>query len=365
MKKFYSEMIEKFRAKVDELMVNVLESTDDAAVKQMEMCVEKINEYQKKIDAIEEKEAFDQRESKAHEEKPTLSESAKFVKRMLEAVALGTGFVDKLPTEMMAHIDEKKKTIAKLRNLCTVHSGIKGDVVFLADSTDLVVSYVAEGTAIGETGSAPTPVKLYALKLAALIKINNEFLEDITPNYITYLENKIAKALAEKEDHEILLGAGTASSKAAIRGIITNIASGQTVTAASASTITWAEVQATIAKINDYRSNATIVMSWAVADIIKGFKDGNGVYLFDQQKDLSYIGSIPVVISEQMPAVATKNAAMVVGDFSYYHLAERAGMEVKVLTERFADTDQTGVRFKERIDGDFGVAGAFAVLKLA
>lgn len=364
MRKFYTQMIEKLSAQVDELVVKALESTDDEEVKRLESCMNRIESYKKKLDDLDEKEAFQERKADPKKENE-LSESARFVKRMFEAINLGTGFADKIPAEMMAHIDAKKASIAKLRNLCTVHSGIKGDVIFLADSSDLVVSYVGEGTAFGETGTAPTPVKLYALKLGALVKISNEFLADITPSYISYLEDRIAKALAEKEDHDILLGTGTASSKAAMRGIVTNIASTQVVTAASASTITWAEVQATISKINAYRSHATIVMNWAVADIIKGFKDGNGVYIFDQQKDLSYIGSIPVVISEQMPAVATKNAAMVVGDFSYYHLADREGMDVKILSERFADTDQTGVIFKERIDGDFGVAGAFAVLKLA
>lgn len=365
MKKVYLEMIEKFRAQMDELLVKALESTDDSDVKKIEELASKIEYYQKKVDAIEEKEAFQERKAQPVAEAKEVSESVKFVKRMLEAVSLGTGFADKIPAEMMANIDAKKNTIAKLRNLCTLHTGIKGDVIFLADSSDLVVSYVGEGSALGETGTAPTPVKLYALKLAALIKISNEYLADVVPSYITYLEDRIAKAMAEKEDHEILLGAGTSSNKTAFRGIITNIASGQTVTAASSSAITWAEVQAAISKVNAYRSNATIVMSWAIADKIKGFKDGNGVYLFDQQKDLSYIGSIPVVISEQMPAVASKNAALVVGDFSYYHIAEREGMEVRVLSERFADTDQTGVTFKARLDGDFGVPGAFAVLKLA
>lgn len=365
MKKVYEEMIEKLRNQMSDLVVKALESTDDSDVQKIEDLAAKIESYQKKLDAIEEKEAFQERKAMPKAEAKEVSESVQFVKRMFEAISLGTGFADKIPASMMTNIDAKKKTIAKLRNLCTVHSGIKGDVIFLADSSDLVVSYVGEGTAFGETGAAPNPVKLYALKLGALIKISNEFLADVVPSYIAYLEDKIAKALAEKEDHDILLGAGTSSNKAAMRGIVTNIASAQTVTAASASAITWEEVKAVIGKVNAYRSNATIVMSWAVADMIKGFKDGNGVYLFDQQKDLSYIGSIPVVISEQMPAVASKAAAIVVGDFSYYHIAEREGMDVRVLTERFADTDQTGVLFRERVDGDFGVPEAFAVLKLA
>lgn len=46
------------------------------------------------------------------------------------------------------------------------------------------------------------------------------------------------------------------------------------------------------------------------------------------------------------------NKVMVYGDISAYVIADRAQVSVKVLTERFADTDQTGIILWNRVGGD-------------
>lgn len=371
-----TKMLEGLTEKAAEKMTKYLESLSEEDRKAWEGLmdtkakVEKELEEEKARVAEEEKK---QKEKEALDEKDKAKvpeglrdvgrkiseESEKFLKDLREAVQLGTRFVGSLPTEMATTIQTKMEQLAGIYSRCTIHRA-SGDYVVVVESEVVTVSYTNESAAISETSPNLQPIKLSALKLSGLARISSEMLADLAVDVMNWITTEFAKAFARQMEHEILLGPGTDGDKTKIRGIITNAT--KTVTAASATAITWEEVKKTVQSIGAYRTGATIVVSQQIHDQIHSFKDGSS-YMFDQTRNVERIMGCPVLISDQMPAIAGGKAALVVGNFAYYHIADRQDVTIRVLEERYAEYDQVGIKATKRVDGDF-VKGAFAVLNL-
>ncbi len=359
------KMIEQAQSAMQNAFAKMLESSNEDDIKKYEnLCaqMEKLNAQLKEAEAQEERNSlFSEKKTPvqmAEKEKASLDEKVQFVKALREAVAKGSTFTGLIPRDVAHTIQEKKAKIAKLRGYCTVHQAT-GDYTVYVEGDDVSVAYVGEGSAITETTPSIKPIGLSALKLGALIKVSSEYIADLAVDVLGYLTDKIAKGFAEKEDNEILFGAGTTASKTAMRGIDTgtDVAS---VTAASATVFTWTEVKKTIQALKAYRDNAILVMNSTTLDAIHEFKDGSN-YIFDQNTEIKSIMGCPVVISDKMPSAAAGKTVIIAGDFSYYHIMDRDGLTVKTLYELYAANDQVGITAIERIDGDF-VADAFAKL---
>ena len=361
--------LEAIEQKVQETFEKMLETSSDEDLKKYEMLKKQADEIQEELDnieALEEKENLDRggvpKDIREDKNKDKLSEREAFGKKLVEAVSKGTTFSGLLPRECAQNIQMKKEKIARIRGLCTVHQA-NGEYTVMVEGDDVVVDYIDEAGTFGETTPSIAPIGLQALKLGAITKVSEEYIADLGVDVMGYIEDKFAKGFAKKEDKEILFGTGTSSSKTKIRGISTNVATGNTVTAASATTVTWAEIKSTIQKLKAYRSTAHIVCSQALLDIVHEFKDGT-TYMFPQQDEIRQIMGIPVVVSDECPALAAGAVAMIVGDFSYYHICDRQSIEMRTLNELYAATGQVGIRSQERIDGDIALKDAFAVLKM-
>ncbi len=366
-KKTLMAMLAKVKAKIKEKFEVMLESLNDEDIKAYENLLKQAKNLEEQI-ALAEKEELDEggaipegleKEDKKPQE---LSEREKFGQKIVEAVSKGTSFTGILPRECAKNIQMKKEQIAKVRGLCTVHPA-SGEYTIWVEGDDVIVDYINENGAFGETTPSINGVGLAALKLGALTKISEEYIADLGVDVMGYIEKKFAKAFAKKEDKEIIFGSGTSSSKTRLRGVAVNAAADNIVTAASETTVTWAEVKQTIQKLKAYRENATIVCSQEFLDIVHEFKDGN-TYMFPQANEIKQIMGIPVVVSGGFPTLGSEAVAMVVGDFSYYHICDRQSIEVKLLPELYAANGQVGMRGQERIDGDLTEKEAFAVLKM-
>lgn len=345
----YKKMYEDAQEALRKAMVEALGSADDEALKKVE--------HAKKV--MEECQALMERDgSKAPVSKPAvenLSETQKFVKNLCEAVALGSTFSNKIPNEMANAIQRKKEEVAKLRGYCTVHKAT-GDYTVLIEGDDVTVAYVSEGSAISDSTPSVAPLKLAALKLAALVRVSNEYLADLASADVeAFLVEKIGKAFAKKEDLEILSGSGSS----AMTGIITTVGTSGNYTQASGTAPTWAEVKGIIETLAGYRDNAKLVMTRATGDAISLFTDSNGSYIFPQNVELKSILGCEIIYVDSMPS----GYYMVGGDFSYYHILDRKDLEITTLRERYAEYDQTGIRAVERIDGAPALADAFCVYK--
>lgn len=371
-----TKILEGLTKKAAEKMTKYLESLSEEDRKAWEGLMDTKKKIQKELDDEKAKVAEEekkQKEQQALDEKDKAKvpeglrdvgrkiseESEKFIKDLREAVQLGTRFVGSLPTEMATAIQTKMEQLAGIYSRCTIHRA-SGDYVVVVESEVVTVSYTTESAAISETSPNLQPIKLSALKLSGLARISSEMLADLAVDVMNWITAEFAKGFARQMEHEILLGPGTDGDKTKIRGVITNAT--KTVTAASATVITWEEVKKAVQSIGAYRTGATIVVSQQIHDQIHSFKDGSS-YMFDQTRNVERIMGCPVLISDQMPAIAGGKAALVVGNFAYYHIADRQDVTIRVLEERYAEYDQVGIKATKRVDGDF-VKEAFAVLNL-
>ncbi|MEM5768161.1 MAG: phage major capsid protein, partial [Bacillota bacterium] len=91
--------------------------------------------------------------------------------------------------------------------------------------------------------------------------------------------------------------------------------------------------------------------------------DSTGNYLWRGTDD-TILGK-PVVISNFMPDMAAGNAAVAVGDLSYFWLLERKPLSVRILTEKYMVSSMIGFAAYERIDGVLVRNKAVKVLKMA
>ena len=108
---------------------------------------------------------------------------------------------------------------------------------------------------------------------------------------------------------------------------------------------------------------------------IRKLKDGSGNYLWSPglgpgggitQGLPATIADVPYLVSEYAPNTYTTGLYVaIIGDFSYYYIAETGRYELQVLAELYASTDQIGYIGRTYVDGQPVLAEAFQRLKLA
>jgi HK97 family phage major capsid protein len=102
---------------------------------------------------------------------------------------------------------------------------------------------------------------------------------------------------------------------------------------------------------------------------ISKLKDGNGNYLWQEsivEGEPSRLLGVPVIMSEYVPNTFTTGLYVgMIGDFSQYRIVDSASLELQVLNELYAATNQVGYMYRIATDGAPALEEAFARVKLA
>lgn len=118
-----------------------------------------------------------------------------------------------------------------------------------------------------------------------------------------------------------------------------------------------------------YWSRMRIIMHRDVLRNTRKLKDGSGDYIWRSGlagNTAPTILDIPYDLSEFAPNTFTNgNYAAVVGDFSFYWIAEALSYQLQVLNELYAETNQIGYIARTEVDGMPVLSEAFARLKFA
>jgi HK97 family phage major capsid protein len=297
-------------------------------------------------------------ELKSLQEKKATDE---FVEGFRSALLEGRAYAALIPTTIATKIDTARNKVAKLRNYCTVHK-TKGFYTIAIDDDDIEVYYTAQSASTNSSQTVtPTTKTLGSYDLNAIIKVHEDDLADVTQDLEAWIVSKFSKAYAKKEDHEILLGAGSVSDN--MTGIITELGS-TGVTEVEQSDFNWTSVSDFIDGLGDYSDSAILVMKHETVATIKKFQTATGNYLFSQNEKLKTINDIPIVECKELDKVGSTGNVIVAGDFSYYHIADRQSMAIKILRERYADENKVGFKGTERQDGNLSIKDAFKILKV-
>lgn len=267
--------------------------------------------------------------------------------------------------------DEFERTLVEaldeeniFRRLANVITTSYGDRKIPVVSSKGTASWVEEEGPIPESDDAFGQVSIGAYKLATMIKVSEELLNDSVFNLERYIAKEFARRIGSKEEEAFFIGNGTGKPT----GIFHSVGGADVgVTSAASNAITVDELLDLVYNLKSpYRKKAVFVMNNSTVKAIRKLKDGNGQYLWQPSVVLGEPDTIlnhPVNTSIYVPTIAAGNKTVAFGDFSYYWVADRQGRSFQRLNELFAATGQVGFKATQRVDGKLILSEAIKVLQ--
>ncbi len=255
--------------------------------------------------------------------------------------------------------DEYERTLIQaleeqniFRRLASVINTSSGDRKIPVVASKGTAAWVEEESAYTESDEAFTQVSIGAFKLATMIKVSEELLNDSVFNLETYIAREFGRRIGNKEEEAFLTGDGSGKPV----GLLDATGGAPVgVTSASATAITLDEVLDLFYSLKaPYRGKAQFILNDATVKAIRKLKDTTGQYLWQpsiKEATPDTILNRPLQTSVYMPAIAAGDKVMAFGDFSYYWVADRQGRVFKRLNELFAATGQVGFIATQRVDG--------------
>lgn len=251
------------------------------------------------------------------------------------------------------------------RQLAKVISTSSGDRKIPVVASKGSAAWVDEEGAIPEADDAFGQVSIGAYKVATIIKISEELLNDSIFNLEQYVAKEFARRIGAKEEEAFFVGSGTGRPTG-----IFNATGGADlgVTSGSATAITLDNVMDLFHSLkSSYRKNAVFVTNDATVKEIRKLKDGNGQYLWQPSVTAGQPDTLlnrPVRTSAFVPTMAAAAKVMAFGDFGYYWVADRQGRAFQRLNELFAANGQVGFKATQRVDGKLILPEAIKVLQM-
>lgn len=238
------------------------------------------------------------------------------------------------------------------RGLANTIQTSSGDRKIPVVATKGDASWVDEEGAIPESDDSFKQVTLSAYKLATMIKISEELLNDSAFDLESYVAKEFGRRIGTKEEEAFFVGDGTGKPT----GILDATGGGQLgKTTSGAAAISFDEIMELFYSLKSpYRKNATFLMNDSTVKAIRKLKDGAGQYIWQPSMVAGTPDTIlnrPVLTSAYMPEISAGNKTVAFGDFKYYWIADRQGRSFKRLNELFAVTGQIGFVATQRLDG--------------
>ena len=251
------------------------------------------------------------------------------------------------------------------RQLANVIKTSSGDRKIPVVSTKGTASWVDEEGLIPEIDDAFGQVSIGAYKLATIIKVSEELLNDSVFNLEKYIAKEFARRIGSKEEEAFFVGDGIGKPT----GIFAATGGAELgVTAASATAITLDEIMDLFYSLKSpYRKNAIFTMNDATVKAIRKLKDGNGQYIWQPSLTAGVPDTIlnrPVKTSSYIPTLGAGKKAIAFGDFKYYWVADRQGRSFQRLNELYAANGQVGFKATQRVDGKLILPEAIKLLQM-
>ena len=265
--------------------------------------------------------------------------------------------------------DEYERTLVQgleeenvLRSLCTVIQTSSGDRKIPLVASHGTASWVDEEATIPDSDDVFGQISIGAHKVATMIKVSDELLQDSVFNIESYIASEFARRIGAAEEEAFITGNGTgkptgllhATNGAGI-GVTTN---GNTPTAD--------EIFDLIHSIKSvYRKKAVFLLNDSTLKALRKLKDGQGQYLWQpglKEGQPDTLLNYRLVTSPFMPEISAGNKVILFGDFKSYWIADRQGRSFQRLNELYAATGQVGFRATQRVDGRLVLAEAMKCL---
>jgi HK97 family phage major capsid protein len=249
-----------------------------------------------------------------------------------------------------------------MRQLARVIRTGSGELQIPVVTSSGSAAWLAEGAEIPLSDGTFGQVTLGAFKLATMIKVSHELLNDSAFPLESFLAQDFGRRIGDLEEAAFLNGDGVGKPT----GFLATAPVGKTTDSATA--LTFDDVMDLYRKLKSpYRNKAVFIAHDTTVGALQKIKDGNGQYLWRPALTMGEPDTIlrrPVYVSSFMPQIAAGAKALAFGDFSYYWIADRTGRTFERLNELFSQTDQVGFKAVQRCDGKLILPEAVAVLEM-
>lgn len=267
-----------------------------------------------------------------------------------------------VPDEYEKKLVEALEEEVFFRSLATVIRTSSGDRKIPIVTSKGEAAWIDEGGQFPESDDSFGQTSIGAFKLATMIKVSDELLNDSVFSVEAYISKEFGRRIGTKEEEAFFIGDG----KGKPVGIFNTTGGADTgVTVASAG-VTFDDVMDLYYSLRaPYRNKASWLLNDSTVKAIRKLKDGNGNYIWQpsvREGEPDKILNRPYRTSIYVPELAAGNRVMSFGDYSYYWIADRQGRSFKRLNELFATTGQVGFLASERVDGKLILSEAIKTL---
>ena len=280
------------------------------------------------------------------------------------ALSIGTdsegGYL--VPDEYEKKLVEALEDEVFFRSLATVIKTSSGDRKIPIVTSKGEAAWIDEGGQFPESDDSFGQTYIGAHKLATMIKVSDELLNDSVFNIEQYISKEFGRRIGTKEEEAFFIGDGTGKPI----GIFNKTGGADIGVTAATTSITFDDVMDLYYSLRaPYRNKATWLLNDSTVKAIRKLKDGNGNYIWQpsvREGEPDRILNRPYRTSIYVPELAAGNRVMAFGDYSYYWIADRQGRSFKRLNELFATTGQVGFLASERVDGKLILSEAVKTL---
>jgi HK97 family phage major capsid protein len=276
-----------------------------------------------------------------------------------------------VPIEYMAEVLLVAKQASQLMGLVReVPMGAYTKVVPVQLTAAGFTWKAAQSTIAAASAPTFTNATLTAYTGYLFIPLTEEFQEDSMVNVGAYFRDMIGQAWGYEFDYQACQGTSPFTGMLGAAGNVFTLGAGKT----AFSSISFDDLDGVIAKLDSEmkRVGARWILHCTVLDILRGKKNANGDYLFQQAA-----GNVPAtirgypftssdgMISNSSSAISTK--FLIFGNPQNFLHGNRVALEIKVF-DQIPDMvlyDTMAIRARVRAGFAVGVSGAFAVAKTA
>lgn len=283
-------------------------------------------------------------------------------KQKLQTLVEGTGARGGylVPEDFVNIVVEDRRDLTVMRQLATVLP-VSTDTIHIPSLASRPKAFWRSEGAVKSTTTVDFgETVLTPYSLAAIVGISNELVADarLGGNIVALVANYMARSLAETEDKAFWTGSGSGQPTGIDAYTFTTLNAGA---GASDSTKADTIIRSVFALPQGYRNNAVFVANKNTWAKIATLKDSQNNYL------LSDLGS---AASPTLRGIPTReqndigDGKVFLGDFSYYYIADREGIQVDtsgdatVASQSAFERNLTFVRVEERVDGELTLTQA-------
>lgn len=270
-----------------------------------------------------------------------------------------------VPDEFERQLIEALEEENIFRRLATIIQTSSGERKIPVVASKGEASWVDEEGPIPESDDKFGQATLGAHKLATMIKISEELLNDSAFNMPAYIAKEFGRRIGNREEESFLIGDGTGKPL----GLLADTGGAEIgVTVTSETDITLDNVLDLFYSLKaPYRRTSQFIMHDSTVKAIRKLKDANGQYLWQpsiKEATPDTILSRPLYTSSYMPELGAGAKGIVFGDYRYYWIADRQGRVFKRLNELYAQTGQVGFLAWQRVDGRLILPEAVKALQM-